>query len=151
MIVAIGAVLLSLDLSLGWTVGTKNIAGVIVNLVSSLFSGASAVILRNICITTEKPPFQMSIIEVFIKNYIHLLKITMFKMLIGSVFMTVPALILDTITKSPTIWEALFSNWEMNWVLIGGVIITLMYQSAVVAVTSQQPAITVGVLHQLLV
>lgn len=56
--------LLSLDLSLGWTVETKNIAGVIVNLASSFCSGAMAVILRKICITTEKPPLQMSVAEV---------------------------------------------------------------------------------------
>lgn len=74
----------------------------------------------------------------------------MFKMLIGSIFMVVPALILETIAKRPTVWEVLFTNWEMNLILVGGVIVTLMYQSAVVAVTSQQPAITVGVLHQLL-
>jgi len=137
LLVASGAILLSLDLSLGWS-EEKNILGVIINLCSSFFSGAMTVLLRKICIKTES--LKMSVIE-----------ITMFKMLISSLFILIPSIILETILTHPNFWQSIISQWGMSFLIVAGVLITLAYQSSVVALTSQSKAISVGTLHQFII
>ena len=71
-------------------------------------------------------------------------------MILSSIWMIGPAIVLESIIKKPNFWMALNSQWLMIFLIIAGVLITLVYQSSVVAVTSQTKAISVGILHQLL-
>ena len=71
---------------------------------------------------------------------------------IGAVCMTIPALIMDVFLPEVNVFSSLASNYSvMVPVLLGGVFITLMYQGAVVAVTAHTHAVSVGILHQILV
>lgn len=61
LIVAIGAIFLSIDLGLGWEVNENSIS-IIINLASSFCSGAMAIALRYVC--TQTDDLKMSLIEV---------------------------------------------------------------------------------------
>jgi hypothetical protein len=71
-------------------------------------------------------------------------------MILSSFWIFIPAIVLESFIQKPSVWEALLTQWLMIFVIIGGVFLTLVYQSSVVAVTSQTKAISVGVLHQLI-
>lgn len=66
LIVAIGAIFLSLDLGLGWDVN-ENSFSIMINLASSFCSGAMAITLRYVCVKTEN--MKMSLIEVRIRFF----------------------------------------------------------------------------------
>jgi hypothetical protein len=77
----------------------------------------------------------------------------MLKMGLASLFMLIPALTLDTflrIKTNDTVWQALIEQWPMGLMVLLGAVITLAYQSSVVAVTAHIGAVSVGILHQIL-
>jgi len=138
-----GAVLLSIDAGKDWSVGDNAASGIIINLASSFCSGLATVLLRNVCLRTEtQPHLRMSIVE-----------ITMIKMGLATLFMLIPALVLDTFLKintNDTVWQALREQWLMGIMVMVGALLTLVYQSSIVAVTANVGAVTVGILHQIL-
>ncbi len=74
-------------------------------------------------------------------------------MALASMFMFIPALVLDTflhIKTNDTVWQALKDQWPMALMVLLGACITLVYQSSVVAVTAHTGAVSVGILHQIL-
>jgi len=144
-LIALGAILLSLDISLGWSVDSKNLPGALIIIASSFCSGCATVLLRTVILDTEKDPeLFMSIIDM-----------TMLKMGMAAMFMLVPALIVETLVPlvnerfSDVVWQALVEQWPMALVTLGGVLVTLLYQSAIVAFTTHGQAISVGLVHQL--
>mmetsp|Transcript_253 Transcript_253/g.825 ORF Transcript_253/g.825 Transcript_253/m.825 type:complete len:424 (-) Transcript_253:1609-2880(-) len=141
LFVVCGACLLSMDAVLEhWKLKSSNIPGIAINLISAFCSGVMGVSLRSACLKVQKPPFNMSIME-----------ITAFKLSMASILMTIPALILDVAIARPTFFEAFFSMFTlMAPLLLGGIVVTALYQSAVVALTSRTRALSVGVVHQLM-
>ncbi|KAL0491945.1 GDP-fucose transporter [Acrasis kona] len=136
-----GVVLLGVDVTKNdWDVTPT---AIIINLASSFFSGAGSVLLRITCLKTDSTPgLRMSVIE-----------ITMVKMSLASIFILIPALVLDTFLKiqtNDTVWQALRDNWIMSLVVLAGALLTLTYQTSVVAVTANLRVISVGVLHQMI-
>lgn len=75
----------------------------------------------------------------------------MFKMIISSFFILIPSILIEMIFAKPNFWQGVIEQWQMSFVIILGILFTLMYQFSVVAVTSYTKAISVGVLHQFLV
>jgi drug/metabolite transporter (DMT)-like permease len=137
VIVALGAVFLSLDLGLGFDLDENSVA-IFINLASSFCSGAMGVAIRYTCLKTEE--LKMSVIE-----------ITMMKMLMSSVLIFIPAVVLEMIIFKPNFWQAIIEQWQMFPLILLGVVFTLMYQSAVVGASSQTKAMNLGVIHQFLI
>jgi hypothetical protein len=107
-------------LSLGWSLETKNIIGVIINLLSSFFSGIMVVVLRNICIKTssvENPKIKMTVLEVNIK----IKKITMYKMLLSCFFILISSIILENVIMKPSFFEELVNeiDYVFFFILVG--------------------------------
>lgn len=75
----------------------------------------------------------------------------MLKMIISSFFILIPSIVIEMIIQRPNFWQGITEQWQMSFVIILGVLFTLLYQFSVVAVTSYTKAISIGVLHQFLV
>ncbi|KAL9650447.1 hypothetical protein ABK040_004671 [Willaertia magna] len=147
LFVVTGSILLSLDIGLGWTIQKSNIVGVVINLASSLCTGMMYIAMRYVFKKMERQKeLKMTILEM-----------TMVKMFLSFFFILITALIMETIipaanhSKGPNVFVVLFSNPEVFFMVLGGVFITLFFQSSVIAVTVHSKAISVGVLQQLLV
>ncbi|KAG2388144.1 hypothetical protein C9374_000994 [Naegleria lovaniensis] len=145
LIVTSGAILLSLDVGLGWSVHVSNIPAVVVNLASALCTGLMFVTMRFVVSRQEKyEHLRMNILEM-----------TMVKMFIAALFMLIPALVMETILpfadSKPTVWQVMFTRLDMFGLVLGGVLVTLIFQSSVLALTVYSKAISVGLIQQFLI
>lgn len=144
--VAAGAVLLSIDVSRGWSLGQGNLPGALIILASSFCSGAATVLLRRVVLETEKEP----------QMFMPILDMTMLKMGMAAAFMFLPAFIMETLIPALSdhpeniVWQAFIDQWPMALVCLGGVLVTMLYQSAIVAFTTHSQAISVGIVHQMI-
>lgn len=71
--------------------------------------------------------------------------------MISSVLIIIPSIIVEVFIKRPNVVEAIFVHPTFIWIIMGGIFVTLFYQTSVVALTSISKALSVGALHQLLV
>ena len=145
LLVTAGAVLLSLDVGLGWSVKTTNIPAVIVNLASALCTGIMFVSMRFVVARQEK--------------YEHLrmglLEMTMVKMFMATLFIVIPALAMETIVPfadaKVTVWQILFTKLDMLVMVLGGVLITLLFQGSILSLTVYSKALSVGIIQQFMI
>lgn len=72
-------------------------------------------------------------------------------MALACAFMILPSILLEGIRKPNVFTEIYASASIIVPILLGGVVVTLFYQLAVVAVTAYCKAISVGIVHQLMV
>lgn len=136
-----GATIISFKSAIdSWTINKDQIIGIIVNLVSAFCSGLQAVSLRSSVQKVKLPPYNMSLLE-----------ITAFKLSISSAFIIIPALLFDVAIARPMFFEVFTKSAKIAIpFIIGGVIVTGMYQGSVVAVTSRLQALTVSLIHQMI-
>jgi drug/metabolite transporter (DMT)-like permease len=145
-LIASGSVLLGLDESLGWSLGYKNLPGALIIILSAFCSGCATVALRKVILETEKEPGM----------FMSILDMTMLKMGMAAVFMIPAAFIMETLIPAVNgdydniVWQAYIDQWPMALFTILGVFVTLVYQSAIVAFTTHSQAISVGLVHQLI-
>jgi len=145
LIVTSGAILLSLDVGLGWSVHTKNIPAVLINLASAMCTGFMFPCMRWVVSRQDKnPELRMTIMEM-----------TMVKMFMAAGFILIPALAMETIVPfaegKQTVWQVMFTHLDMLGLVMGGVLVTLMFQSAVLALTVHSRALSVGLIQQFLI
>lgn len=72
-------------------------------------------------------------------------------MSMASLFMLIPAIVMEFVLMSPNFWQALVEQYQtIVPMLFLGIFITLTFQAAVVAVAAYFKAISGSIIHRLL-
>eukprot|EP01027_Heterolobosea_sp_BB2_P018262 GEZU01025752.1.p1 GENE.GEZU01025752.1~~GEZU01025752.1.p1 ORF type:complete len:385 (-),score=43.19 GEZU01025752.1:400-1554(-) len=140
LIVTTGVTLLSIN---SVSDNRANWFPVLINLLSAVFTGLNIITIRMACERTKKPPLRMSVLE-----------ITAFKMTLTFLILLVPTILCETVfaeklLHQPNVWTA-FSHTDVAMILVilGGIVMTGLFQTCVVAITAHLKALSFGIIQE---